>query len=59
MSLQEFAKTYKYNPCYHNVGDPVVAFPCTTPEQENKLWLLDDYRVITVSGGTIWLFKKE
>ena len=58
MTLKEWAKIYCYNPCYHNVGDDTVAFPCSTLEKEWGFWNLTDYGVRSISGGTIWLHKK-
>lgn len=59
LTLKEWSEIYCYNPCYHNVGDPVVVFPCSTPEKEWGFWILSDYIVSSISGGSIWLVKKD
>ena len=45
-----------YIPTYHKNG--MVSIPDRIDENRWQLWKLSDYRVISVSGGTIWLDKK-
>lgn len=59
MTLKQWSEIYCYNPCYHKVGDEIVAFPCSTQTQEWGFWNLSDYGVRSISGGAIWLYRKE
>lgn len=64
MNLTQWAKNWPYtvNP-FHDSTD-IMWTPDTSeyrvnPQYRALAWSLDDYRVTSVSGGSIWFCKRE
>lgn len=53
MNLQQFCDQLGINPGKHFFNRIVPHNP-----QEKQLWYLEDYKVSSVRGGSIWLFPK-
>jgi hypothetical protein len=57
MTLAEFAPRWPYTIVRHSSG-AMVTPDADTPDRW-RLWLLSDYVVSSVTGGSVWLIRRN
>lgn len=59
MKLADWLKAHTHNPVSDSRHEPAIGIADFIGPTRMQLWGLEDYRVTTVSGGTIWLMPKD
>ena len=59
LTLADWARTARYRPQHLSSGAACVSDCGEAEDHRRKLWRLADYRVTSVTGGTIWLMSRK
>lgn len=59
MTLAQFLESWPENPISDSRHAPAIGIADRIDSRRPQLWALSDYRVTSVSGGTIWLMPKS